>query len=1158
MDSPPSNAISEAYLERLKDRVDPSYLEYFSRILKEVERAYEIASEARKKKLDPEDRVECELTFDLADRVEKLVGPPGIAKRIRELSKVIPSREKLALKIVEEVTYRGIASLEDERKVADQALRTGLAILTDGVTVAPVEGISDVRIKRNPDNSRYLAVYFAGPIRPAGGTEQALTIVLADYIRRLIGLDRYKPTKEEVARFIEEVRLYERVEGREGRKARFQYKTKDSVLEYVLWRLPVEVTGPGTIREVVPSYAKIPRIETDYIRQGALLVVNDGLIGRAAKVLKAVQEMGISGWEWLSRVSASKGEGTSRVEEVIAGRPIFANISREGFRLRYGRARNTGLCAVGIHPATMAILDDFLAVGTQIRVDYPGKSAITVPVDTVEPPVVKLKDGSVVRVRSYEEGVRLRDQVERVLFLGDLLVSFGDFLENNCPLKQPGYTEEEWALDLEEALSKVEEESVDIEKARAFISDPLGNVPSWKEAFELSRKLGVPLHPRYTYFWEKLGIKELKRLREGLLSGEVSEERIVVEREKVELFLDELCVPYSVENGRIVVEGDDARALYWCLALRNPEKEVVGKDVFEAIFNLSGIRVRPKAPSRIEARMGRPEKAKPREMSPPVHVLFPVGPVRVVSRAIKEGRYVKVEVGKFKCPVCGNYSFYNWCERCGARCEVEGYCPTCGSPVNADRCPSCRTRVKITEIKRIDLKKMLEEAAERVGLRVSEAMDVKGVKGLMSREKIPERLEKGILRAKYKLTVCKDGTVRFSVTNAPLTHFRPREIGVSVEKLRELGYDRDAKGRELEEDGQLCELKVQDIIIPAEAADFLVRVCQFVDDLLVRFYGMEPYYRVRGKEDLVGKLVVGLSPHTSVGVVGRVIGFTRARVCYAHPLWHAAKRRDCDGDEDAIMMLMDVLLNFSRKFLPAQAGGMMDAPLFLLPLIVAEEVDDQAHNLDVAERYPRELYRASREGLEPKEVREVEVVRQRLGTPLELAGYRYTHETSDISAGNVQTAYTRLEEMGEKMKKQMELMEKLKGVDMKAVIEGILDVHLLRDIAGNLRAFFAQSFRCPKCGTKVRRPTLNGKCPKCGRELILTAHLGGIEKYLPHAEKLVEEYPVDEYYRERVRLLKEHIDSLFRREAKLSEFRQEAVEEAKKPVRKGTLDEFFD
>ena len=71
-----------------------------------------------------------------------------------------------------------------------------------------------------------------------------------------------------------------------------------------------------------------------------------------------------------------------------------------------------------------------------------------------------------------------------------------------------------------------------------------------------------------------------------------------------------------------------------------------------------------------------------------------------------------------------------------------------------------------------------------------------------------------------------------------------------------------------------------------------------------------------------------LAPHTSeVCFPGLSDGLTvRADM---HPLMHAAKRRNCDGDEDAIMLLMDGLLNFSRDILPANRGGQMDARLFL-------------------------------------------------------------------------------------------------------------------------------------------------------------------------------------------------------------------------------------
>ncbi|EQD77681.1 protein containing DNA polymerase II large subunit DP2, partial [mine drainage metagenome] len=87
----------------------------------------------------------------------------------------------------------------------------------------------------------------------------------------------------------------------------------------------------------------------------------------------------------------------------------------------------------------------------------------------------------------------------------------------------------------------------------------------------------------------------------------------------------------------------------------------------------------------------------------------------------------------------------------------------------------------------------------------------------------------------------------------------------------------------------------QDVIIPWDCGEYLLKVSNYVDELLVKFYGTEPFYRCKNPEDLIGHIVIGLAPHTSGGIAGRIIGFTTASGCYAHPFFHAAKRRNCDG-----------------------------------------------------------------------------------------------------------------------------------------------------------------------------------------------------------------------------------------------------------------------
>jgi DNA polymerase II large subunit len=59
--------------------------EYFESLELGLDQALDIAKKARSKGKDPSTEVEIPLAIDLAERVEKLIGIPGIAARIRQL-----------------------------------------------------------------------------------------------------------------------------------------------------------------------------------------------------------------------------------------------------------------------------------------------------------------------------------------------------------------------------------------------------------------------------------------------------------------------------------------------------------------------------------------------------------------------------------------------------------------------------------------------------------------------------------------------------------------------------------------------------------------------------------------------------------------------------------------------------------------------------------------------------------------------------------------------------------------------------------------------------------------------------------------------------------------------------------------------------------------
>ena len=122
---------------------------YFETLEEETEKVYAVARNARLKGYDIELEPEVPLAKDLAERVEGLVGPPGIAERIKKLEDE-SSREEAAFQIAREIVTKTDEEgkedpLEIKEKKADQALRTALAILTEGVVAAPLEGIAKVK-----------------------------------------------------------------------------------------------------------------------------------------------------------------------------------------------------------------------------------------------------------------------------------------------------------------------------------------------------------------------------------------------------------------------------------------------------------------------------------------------------------------------------------------------------------------------------------------------------------------------------------------------------------------------------------------------------------------------------------------------------------------------------------------------------------------------------------------------------------------------------------------------------------------------------------------------------------------------------------------------------------------------------------------------------
>ncbi|MBI2141877.1 DNA polymerase II large subunit [Candidatus Woesearchaeota archaeon] len=1146
--------------------------EYFRSIQSELKRAYAVANSARKKGLDPEPKVDIPLARNMAERVEGLISSvspqisgSGVTKRIEQLEKKYGALAwPVSLIIAEEVAREKFCKFSGLKEAMEVGIRTGFAYHTAGIVSAPLDGFVELKIKKRRDGAEYVAPSFAGPVRGAGGTAAGVCLIITDYIRRVMGFGAYDPAEAELKRFVTE--LYDYHE----RVTNLQYKPTEAEIIFLAKNLPVEIDGEATEDIEVSNYKDLPRVDTNKVRSGVCLVLSM-LAFKAPKLWKELKVWGADfglDWGFLSGfLSIRKNEGSESrksrglvpdftfISDLVAGRPVLTFPLRHGgFRLRYGKTRMSGFSSAGISPATMAVLNNYIATGTQLKVERPGKAAAITPADGIDGPIVKLVNGNVVRLDTEAVAKRHLAEISEILFLGDILISYGDFYDRAKPLVPAGYCDEWYVQEVEKAtvdlfgsldMEKLSEHvDVSVEELQAILGSPFAVKPTFSTALRMSQKLGLPIHPSYTFYWNAISGQELLELADWLSKGAIRSDgqvKIVLPASKSKRQLELIGIPHTaVGDEYIVVSGQDAEALIAVLGLEDFSiarvVELVGKgaESLEIVNSISSFKVRDKAGTFVGARMGRPEKAKMRAMTGSPHALFPVGNeggrLRSVQGALSEGR-VTADFPVNFCSACSRESIYSLCEGCGVKTESRHFCRACGVIDKASCMHGAALRYRKSSI---DLSYYFESAIRRLGVKTYPDL-VKGVRGTSNKDHIPENLAKGILRAMHDVCVNKDGTIRYDMTELPLTHFTPSEIMTPVKRLAELGYDRDINGAAITGGEQVVELKPQDIVLPSGfsgegADDVLLRVSRFVDEELSLFYGEKPFYRLQSKADLVGHLVIGLAPHTSSGIVGRVIGFSQTRTLLAHPLFHAAMRRDADGDEACVMLLMDGLLNFSRQFLPDKRGAKtMDAPLVLTARLVPAEVDDMAHRFDVAWRYPLEFYEAALQQKMPWEAAEIELLGKRLGTAGEYEGLGFTHELHSINSGNRHSAYATLPSMEEKLKGQMALAEKLRAVDVSDVARLVIEKHLLRDIKGNLRKFSTQQFRCSKCGRKFRRPPLSGICD-CKGKLLFTVSEGAIIKYLGPAMSLATKYSVSPYLIQTLELTRKRIEEVFGRD----------------------------
>ena len=1094
-------------------------------ILKAIEPIYSLAIICKNQGKDLTLKPESTLTLDTAQRIEIILNTP-IAERLRELFNEYEI-EQTAIIITDEIAAGKFGFLQPVETL-DIGVRVGLAVLTEGMNIVPLHGISTTKIKSNEDGSRYASISFASPIKLTSTINAAFCLVIADRIRKTTGLDNYRPNAwndDEVGRIIEELRIYEK------NFTDLQFHVNDNDIKKTIEHIPVEIDGVDTNPLEVTVHRAMKRIETNRVRGGALRVLNDGIIGRAKKLNNLLHDLGITDWDWLLELEGAKpntnieNKTNASFGDIISGRPILSKSDQiGGFRLRYGRSFNTGASTVGINPLTAELLDYPIVVGTQIKINTLQKNTTVGFVDSIDGPIIRLKNGSVMKITNTEQLQTHKKNIENVLFLGDILVSFNDFPDKNVEIPPAGYVEELWAEELRIKTENLDLNSfpISIERLKALQNNPFQIIPTLDEAIILTKNLNLGLHPEYTFYWDLVTPSDILVLRKNL---KTQNETVILNQNAYNFksIIEKIGIQHTVISNIITIDGDIARTLKVTLALdENVQIPAEWTSTCDFISQLSNLQIRSKTSIFAGVRVGKYEKTTLKKTKPPMNVIFPAGNTNGAHHDITlKIENITTELASLCCIKCGYETYTAKCPQCNSETKITLNCLNCKKSINTETCPTCKSTGYPYSEKIFPLKQKLTEAIRKVHYRPNTPL--KGISHLTNSTRLPEPLEKGILRLKHGFFVYKDGTSRLDVTNAPLTHCTPEMIGINTETLHKLGYENDIHGKPLINEKQVFTLSTQDIVIPEEAMDFLFKTANFIDDLLVYVYDQKPFYKLKTKNDVIGHLVIRLAPQTSAGIVGRVIGFTKSHVCFAHPFWHLAKRRNCSGDSDSLILLLDALLNFSKEYLPSQIGALIDTPLLIQCIVIPTERQKRMYIADTLIKHSRDFNNSNKTTTS-------QTNSSNKNNSEEQYGFSYTHPTSNISFGPANNSYSSKTALIDKLENQIQLAKKIAAVDPKDVVTTILQTHLLPDIIENINAYTSQSFRCKSCNFRYRRPPISGDCLQCGEKLQTTVTKDIVEKYFRLATKLCNEFDVDQQTKNTLEIITNELKTLFKPE----------------------------
>ncbi|MHA2175868.1 MAG: hypothetical protein ACXABI_13625 [Candidatus Hodarchaeales archaeon] len=420
--------------------IDLEFQKYVSQIQNTVSAETQLANKAKELRLDPKDEIESVFTNSSRGTILALCNIPGLEEYLPER---ISQKRNLLLLTAEVskqiVNGRFVKGTKEELILL--ALQTSFVILTKGQSSVPKEYIHLVKID---SKSNHLTLYFTNTIRYLEGTIIGLVVLISDYLRSILHLNRFHSHSEIISRYEEEMSLFMKMN---DRTPKFQKEH----LRLFLQNIGIELTSEPYERIEVKKHRNLPKL-TNHLRMG-LNVGLEKILLNLEEIAKQKLISGIPEWEWLDNLTFQDVYKQKKFgsHDIRSTRPLISQSNVPGgFRLRFGSSRITGFGTIGINPVTM-LLTNLLSPGSTIQIDVSDNFYAINPVSSILGPLVELHNGSLRRLNYIEEYHDLKNKIAQIWELGDLLVSSFDISSFSRKF-HASWTEEWWGLILRKEL----------------------------------------------------------------------------------------------------------------------------------------------------------------------------------------------------------------------------------------------------------------------------------------------------------------------------------------------------------------------------------------------------------------------------------------------------------------------------------------------------------------------------------------------------------------------------------------------------------------------------------------------------------------------------------------------------------------------------------